>query len=60
MSKASKLAGKSSANKCDGSGQLSQYTVGTKNPCPVCGHNTTTKRDGVLRSHYRKKQKVSA
>lgn len=59
MAQATKLAGKSTS-KCEGSGQSSKFTPGTKNPCPVCGHNTTTKREGVLRSHPRKKAKVTA
>lgn len=59
MAKATQLAGKSTP-KCEGSGQSSKFTAGTKNPCPVCGHKTTTKRSGVLRSHYRRKVKVSA
>lgn len=42
---------------CGGAGQKSDYPAGSKNPCPVCGHQTTTKRDGVLRNHAPKKSK---
>lgn len=55
---ATKVSGKS--NKCEGSLQKSDFAAGTKNPCPICGHNTTTKRDGVQRSHPRRKVKESA
>jgi hypothetical protein len=52
------ISGKS--NKCEGSLQKSKFAAGTKNPCPICGHNTTTKRDGVQRSHPRRKVKEPA
>lgn len=56
---ATKVSGKSN-KKCEGSLQKSNFASGTKNPCPICGHNTTTKRDGVLRSHPRRKVKEPA
>ena len=43
---------------CEGSGAQSKFPAGSKSPCPQCGHNTTTKRDGVLRNHAPKKQKT--
>ena len=47
----------STRNLCEGSLQESPYEAGTKNPCVVCGHLTTTKRDGVQRKHVAKKNK---
>lgn len=45
---------------CTAAGTSSKFAVGTKNPCPTCGHKTTTKRDGTLRNHTARKAKVTA
>jgi hypothetical protein len=42
---------------CEGSEQKSPYEIATKNPCTICGHMTTTKRDGTQRRHVPKKSK---
>lgn len=42
---------------CEGSEQPSNQMIGTKNPCTICGHMTTTKRDGNQRRHVAKKIK---
>ena len=40
-----------------GRNNAGHHAIATKNPCTICGHMTTTKRDGTQRRHVPKKSK---